>query len=677
MILHQRALFSVALAAAVLLAWVAPARAWLPGGDGPLAFAAAGGSSAGIWTVQADGSREVQLTSPPAGASDGYPAWSPDGFHLAFSEYSPLPAGPGCDPSRCFAGHIFTMAADGGGRSQLTSVERLPDGSTIGDAFPAWSPDGTRIAFVRDTLANGVIVDSHLMVMNTDGSGVRDYGNPAGAGRSVVGRLAWSPAGGQIAFVSFPTAGSGPGSTLAAVQADTGAVSALGSPVGNSADPDWSPLGIVFGNSPAPALQAISVGDGTAAAPRLTPIALAGSTRPPEPVWAPALGSPPRVAYMRDDPSGTGSQLFIGAIDGTGAHQLTFDATWKANPSWSPVIGQRVPPTFISRPPPFFIDPGRIRARVTCPADAGARGCVQDVIALLHAHELGAASVHLAAGESALALLHLTSHGRRLLAFARHVRIRVTSLLAGGGRRTTTTRVRVELPATLTESCTTGVRLGAGVAVAGSLSASGRGVGASAAGPATGAGQRIGLLAISPFGRTVFVSTVTGPDRSYHASFVPSEPGVWLVQSVWGGDPRHVSTPSPKCAVQVAPELVAPSPPTFQPGPPPPSPPPPASSAQAESLSLNCPGKATQNMPFAVNGTLSPPVAGAQVKVTYTPPSGAKESPTSHTAATDSGGSYSDSFTPDLKGNWTVQAQYAGDSSHQGATSAACPVTVE
>jgi hypothetical protein len=59
-------------------------------------------------------------------------------------------------------GDIFSMAADGSDQRNLT---RTPDAY---DFYPAWSPDGTRIAFVRD--GNGVTGPSSVFVMNADGT---------------------------------------------------------------------------------------------------------------------------------------------------------------------------------------------------------------------------------------------------------------------------------------------------------------------------------------------------------------------------------------------------------------------------------------------------------------------------------------------------------------------------
>src|SRR5436190_974671 len=77
-------------------------------------------------------------------------------------------------------------AADGTGLARLTN-------SPGSDGEPAWSPDGTKIAFDFH--------DGHfgIYVMNADGSGLtRLASNPTDD------RVpAWSPDGGKIAFMSF------------------------------------------------------------------------------------------------------------------------------------------------------------------------------------------------------------------------------------------------------------------------------------------------------------------------------------------------------------------------------------------------------------------------------------------------------------------------------------------
>ena len=79
---------------------------------------------------------------------DAEPAWSPDGTRLAYEEQVTRSTGTDVD--------IFTKLADGtGGASNVTNV-------TSNDRTPSWSPDGAKLAYTRDrsievlTLSTGV-----------------------------------------------------------------------------------------------------------------------------------------------------------------------------------------------------------------------------------------------------------------------------------------------------------------------------------------------------------------------------------------------------------------------------------------------------------------------------------------------------------------------------------------
>ncbi|MCE2398968.1 MAG: PD40 domain-containing protein, partial [Gemmatimonadetes bacterium] len=79
---------------------------------------------------------------------------------------------------------IYVMDADGGSQTRLTDNSDL-------DISPAWSPDGTEIAFasLRDHIVN-------IYVMDADGGNqTRLTGN-----RTLVDNPAWSPDGTRIAF---------------------------------------------------------------------------------------------------------------------------------------------------------------------------------------------------------------------------------------------------------------------------------------------------------------------------------------------------------------------------------------------------------------------------------------------------------------------------------------------
>ena len=120
--------------------------------------------------MDADGSNPTNLTQNPLVDEIG-PAWSPDGSKIAFKRQ----------------GEIYVMDADGLNPISLTS------GASNTDSSRTWSPDGTRIAFVsrRDN-------NEEIYVMSADGS------NPTRLTNNTVfeSSPAWSPDGSEIVFTS-------------------------------------------------------------------------------------------------------------------------------------------------------------------------------------------------------------------------------------------------------------------------------------------------------------------------------------------------------------------------------------------------------------------------------------------------------------------------------------------
>ncbi len=132
-----------------------------------------------IYVMDADGTDLVRLTTDAwvqiAPVTEvASLAWSPDGTRIAFIT------------NRIGARQIFVMNADG------TGLVRLTD-HLVGNGAPAWSPDGRQIAFTSRHFGN-----DEIFVINADGTELvnRTY-HPADDANPV-----WSPDGRRIAFTS-------------------------------------------------------------------------------------------------------------------------------------------------------------------------------------------------------------------------------------------------------------------------------------------------------------------------------------------------------------------------------------------------------------------------------------------------------------------------------------------
>ena len=134
-----------------------------------------------VWVMNADGSNPHALTSG-VDPKDQVPDWSPDGSRIVYAS------------GQFGSEGIWTMNADGSNQRQLTGCGPAdPAPCQAGDDWgTAWSPDGSKIAFLRDLTGLG-ISDRPVFVMNADGSNPTRI-TPTPALRGVP---AWQPRGGE------------------------------------------------------------------------------------------------------------------------------------------------------------------------------------------------------------------------------------------------------------------------------------------------------------------------------------------------------------------------------------------------------------------------------------------------------------------------------------------------
>ncbi len=120
-----------------------------------------------IWMADADGGNAAALPLAGRGPNDWDtdPAFSPDGTRLAFTRTSPGGTGDAAGPSRILVADVAS--------GEILDEIRPPEGQqTGGDAQPTWSSDGVNLAFTRNHVINGNGGNKHIWVVP-----VADLGN--------------------------------------------------------------------------------------------------------------------------------------------------------------------------------------------------------------------------------------------------------------------------------------------------------------------------------------------------------------------------------------------------------------------------------------------------------------------------------------------------------------------
>jgi Tol biopolymer transport system component len=343
-------LFSVALATLVVVCALAlsalPAHAAAPPTNGRIAFESnrpAPGLPPGftIYTINPDGS---SVSGPLVSeTSETTPAYSPDGTRIAWATFLfETLFGPG--PAHCGQA-IGVMNADGSNPYQVAN-RCLDFGSVNGTpfAYPAWSPDGSKLAFM---CTNPLTGEQICTVNAADGSGFDQLTNyPI----DTVFHPTWSPGGSQIAY-TVSTAG---GQTYQVhVMNSDGSNDHAITPtpeISYAADPAWSPDGtkIAFTGIAADGNFRIFEMNPDGSNPvQITPSDSNSGDK--QPAWSP---DGKEIAFASSRVTETYNIWTMNA-DGSNLAQVTDNSNTNDEPNWGPQPGGDVADHLVWSPSPI------------------------------------------------------------------------------------------------------------------------------------------------------------------------------------------------------------------------------------------------------------------------------------------------------------------------------------
>ena len=281
--------------------------------NGAIAFTSSRDGNDEVYVRQINGTLVNVSTNP---ASDTQPSFSPSGSQIAFQS-----------TRNQHAPEIFVMDADGANVHELTFPPAV--------AFsPAWSSDGTRIAFTDL---------GEIWTMNTDGSNQQQLTSSGG----YDDKPAWSPDGTRIAFESGVTGNL----DVYVMNADGTDVTDLTNNTATDANPSWSPDGttIAFAttrNNPSwcafPCVRDIYVmnTDGS------SPINLTGASSVNLlPRWSPTGA---QLVFERRE---LNDEIYVMNADGTGATNITNNDAFDGYPTWAPAPAGTLPTIRLTQQP--------------------------------------------------------------------------------------------------------------------------------------------------------------------------------------------------------------------------------------------------------------------------------------------------------------------------------------
>lgn len=282
--------------------------------EGKIAFASDRDCQwAEIYVMNADGSNVQRLTCTPGGWASQAPTWSPDGRKIAFI------SGGDWDEDGYVGLGLCIMDSDGSNVREIRVNTNLP----IGYINPlAWSPDGTRFAFIAN---DPTYTDFDVYTMNIDGSDVRKLTTDGKSYRAP----SWSPDSKYIAFSSLMR-DPAYSRDIYIMAADGSNQQWLSNAPPLSSEPAWSPDGTKFAcTADYNDIWVMNI-DGS------NQIKLTGDPAGDyncHPTWS---SDGTRIAFVSDRDGN--QEIYVANADGSGETRLTNESARDWDPAWSPAL---------------------------------------------------------------------------------------------------------------------------------------------------------------------------------------------------------------------------------------------------------------------------------------------------------------------------------------------------